>query len=169
MKHAQGVVGEAPPLRRVRPHRTACFLPTTKLLVEGVHRQRRLPRKVSRQHTEDQHAERPHVKARGHKEALGAAGPAHLWSRVRDGPAHALHAAAHTSGHAKVRQFDASALTIEQEHVLRFNITMHQVLAVDEVQGQAQLLHAAFHHFLWQTHLRRRNKRWETEKGRGEL
>lgn len=45
---------------------------------------------------------------------------------------------------------------------------MHQILTVDKVQSQAQLLHAAFHHFFWQTHLRRRNKCWETENDRGE-
>lgn len=163
LKHSQGVVGEAPPLRRVRPHGTTGLLPATELLVEGVHRQSGLPGEIPRQHTEDQHAERPHVEAGGHQEALGSAGAAHLRCGVRDGPAHAFHAAAHASGHAKVSQFDASALTIEQEHVLGFDVAMHQVLAVDKVQSQAQLLHAAFHHFLRQTHLRRRNKGWETE------
>lgn len=170
MKHAQGVISEAPPLGRVRSHRASCFLPAPKLLVEGIGRQRCLPGEVSRQHTEDQNTERPHVQTGGHKETFSAASAAHLWRGVGDGATHPFHTTAHAPGHSKVGQLDAAALAVKQEHILRFHIPMHQVFTVHEVQGQAQLLHAAFDHLLWQTHLRKKSvsrgeqKERETEK-----
>lgn len=85
-EHAQGLLGEAPPLgwHRVRPPP----LPADKLLVEGVGRQRLLPGEVASQHAEEQHTKGPHVSTVVHTETLMAGNVAEFWGRVGDGAAH---------------------------------------------------------------------------------
>ena len=85
-EHAEGLLGEAPPLRRhrVRPPP----LPADELLVEGVGGQRLLPGEVAGQHAEEQHAECPDVSAVVHAEALVAGHIAEFRGRVGDGTTH---------------------------------------------------------------------------------
>lgn len=159
LEHAQGVVSEAAPLGRVGTGGAARFLPAPELLVEGVGRHGGLPGEVPCQHAEDQHAERPHVHASGDQEALGAVGTADLRCRVGDGAAHPLHPAADAPRHAEVSQLDAAALAVEQKHVFGFDVPMHQVFTVHEVQSQTELLHAALHHLLRQADLQDRQEK----------
>lgn len=154
LKHAQSIISEAAPLRWICPHRTSCFLPAPKLFVKGIDRQRCLPGEIARQHTEYQHTKSPHIQTGGHKETFCTAGTTHFWCCVGDGSTHPFHTAAHAPGHAKVSQFDAATFAVKQEHIFRFDIPMYQVFTVHKVQGQSQLLHAAFDHFLLKTHLR---------------
>lgn len=85
-EHAQGLLGETPPLgrHRVRPPP----LPTDELLVEGVRGQGLLPGEVAGQHTEEQHTKGPDVGAVVHAEALVAGHVAELRGRVGDGATH---------------------------------------------------------------------------------
>ena len=159
-EHAEGLLGEAPPLgwHRVRPSP----LPADELLVEGVRGQRLFPGEVAGKHTEQQHTEGPDVGAVVHAETLVAGHVAELRRCVGDGAAHlrgggrklhrsapwsekdsisgrgknathSFHRRASAACHAKVGQLDLAALSVKNEDVLGLDVSVDQLLAVQVV------------------------------------
>uniref|UniRef100_A0A8B9GVC5 Uncharacterized protein n=1 Tax=Astyanax mexicanus TaxID=7994 RepID=A0A8B9GVC5_ASTMX len=163
-EHAQCLVSEATPLRRCCTGPSPPLLPANKLLVEGIRRHRLLPREVSRQHAEEKYAKRPHVCTIVHTKALLPSRVAQLGCSVRYGAAHPLNRRASPPRHTEVRKLDLPALLVEDENVLRLDVSMHQLLAVQVVQGDGHLVHASLGHALWETHLRRGKKKQKTER-----
>lgn len=60
---------------------------------------------------------------------------------------------ARSASHAKVRQLDLAALSVEDENVFRFDVPVDQFLTVQVVQRNGHLVHAALSHCLRETHL----------------
>lgn len=124
------------------------MLPALKLCVKSVISECCFPWEIAGKHAEEEHAKRPDVLGCCHYNAFGACDLAHLGGGVRDGPAHTLDTAAGASRHPKVTQLHVSALAVEEEHVLWFDVSMDQIFTVHEIQGQAKLLYTTFYHVL---------------------
>lgn len=67
---------------------------------------------------------------------------------------HSFHRRASATSHAKVRQLDFAALSVENENVLWLDISMDQLLTVQVVQSDGYLVHTALCHRLRKTNLK---------------
>lgn len=70
-----------------------------------------------------------------------------------DEPTYSFDGRACSASHAKVRELDLAALSVENENVFRFDVPVDQFLTVQVVQRNGHLVHAALCHCLWETHL----------------
>ena len=126
------------PLRR-RPQSLAT-LPRGELPVKRVRLLvRQLPREVARQRAENQHGEAPHVSGCIYSVLLPLEGGAHLGRGVRDARAHLPYHCSCLLRHAEVHQFDSLTSGVEHEDVLRFDVPVHQPLAVHELERRRDL------------------------------
>ena len=115
-------------------------LPLHELIVVGVTERGLLPGKAPGEHAEEEDAHRPHVARRLHEEPGLIGGVADLGWGVGDASADAGNVGPSAKGHAEVNDFDAGALLVGQDDVLRLDVAMHQLLAVHELKGAGDLV-----------------------------
>ena len=135
LEEARGEV--LPHARRLGSH---AVLPLHELVVVGVTERGLLPGKTPGEHAEEEDAHRPHVAGRLHEEPGLVGGVADLGWGVGDASADAGDVGPSAKCHAEVDDFDAGALLVGQNDVLRLDVAMHQLLAVYELEGAGDLV-----------------------------
>ena len=143
--HGQHLVEELEEARgEVLPHTRRLWrdsaLPLHELVVVGVAERRLFPREASREHAEEEDAERPHVAGRVHVEACVVGGVADLGRGVGDAPADPGDVDTSAEGHAEVDDLDGGPLLVGEDNVLGFDVAVDQVLAVHVLESARNLV-----------------------------
>lgn len=120
-----------------------------------------LPGEVAREDAEDDHPKGPGVQAGLHAErrssdfflAVQQGDGAQLWSHVGQGSRDETNQCASLLCQAEVCELDLTAVTVQQEDVLRLDVAVDQSVAVDELQSTGDLDDTTFDRRLWDANL----------------
>ena len=143
--HGQHLVEELEEARgEVLPHARwlggHARLPLHELVIVGVAERGLLPGETAGQHAEEEDAHRPHVAGGIHEEPRLVRGVADLGRGVRDAAAHAGNVRAGAQGHAEVDDLHVRALLVSEDDVLGLDVSVHELLAVHELQASGDLV-----------------------------